>query len=220
MTFTIYKNQVKPPTRNDLQKMEYLALYITAYQIGCMKVNQFKFRLTLKRRTIIVFIEEEVLASGSALWFSPDGNYVAFAQFNDTLVREYSYLLYGSPGNLDDQYPKTISIRYPKAGETNPIVHVKVIDLMNDEGSKAIYELNADAILYAIKWSDNDHFTSVLMNRVQNKANLYKCDMAKNCVFVSIDNIHKISATKKVSNIKKKKKVIFCNLCYINQTWQ
>lgn len=126
------------------------------------------------------------MGTGSALWFSPDGSRVAFAQFNDTLVKQYSYTLYGNPGNIQDQYPRTVSVRYPKVGTTNPIVQLKVYDLINDERSTTIYELDSDSILYDVKWTNNEYFVSVLMNRIQNKGMLYKCDMRKMCTFVSI----------------------------------
>ncbi len=51
---------------------------------------------------------EEVLGSGGALWFSPNGNKIAIASFNDTNVEEFTYILY------EDQYEKEVALRYPK----------------------------------------------------------------------------------------------------------
>lgn len=51
---------------------------------------------------------EEVLGSGGALWFSPDGNKIAIARFDDTLVEEFTYILY------EDQYEREVALRYPK----------------------------------------------------------------------------------------------------------
>jgi hypothetical protein len=61
-----------------------------------------------------VSVPEEVLGSGSALWFSPDGTSLVFATFNDTDVKTASYFHYGQPGTLDSQYSDIINIRYPK----------------------------------------------------------------------------------------------------------
>lgn len=47
----------------------------------------------------------------SALWWSPNGNFVAYAAFNDTEVPVIEYSFY-SEDTL--QYPKTIRIPYPK----------------------------------------------------------------------------------------------------------
>nr|CAD7432611.1 unnamed protein product [Timema monikensis] len=58
-------------------------------------------------------VPEEILKSSSALWFSPDGQYLLFASFNDTLVGELKYPWYGSL-EVRLRYPQIRSIRYPK----------------------------------------------------------------------------------------------------------
>lgn len=62
-----------------------------------------------------VSISEEVLSSGSAVWFSPDGTKLAFAYFDDTEVPEFTYFMYDDE---DDgpypQYPRVVKLRYPK----------------------------------------------------------------------------------------------------------
>lgn len=55
-----------------------------------------------------------MLGSPVAFWISPDGRHLAFATFNDTNVRDIVISKYGSPGNLKDQYPNEIKIKYPK----------------------------------------------------------------------------------------------------------
>lgn len=69
----------------------------------------------------IVSVPEEVLGSGSALWFSPEGTSLAFATFNDSDVKMASYFHYGNPGTLESQYSDTINIRYPKVSYTDQI---------------------------------------------------------------------------------------------------
>ncbi len=50
--------------------------------------------------------EEEVLASNDAHYISPDGYKIAFAQFNDTLVKDFKYPNYGDPSDvINAQYP-------------------------------------------------------------------------------------------------------------------
>lgn len=49
-----------------------------------------------------------MLGSGGALWFSPNGNKIAIASFDDTAVEEFTYILY------EDQYEKEVALRYPK----------------------------------------------------------------------------------------------------------
>jgi len=61
-----------------------------------------------------ILIIEEVFGSGTAMWYSPDGRYLTFATFNDTLVKDVTYFHYGIPGSLEDQYPTEVKIKYPK----------------------------------------------------------------------------------------------------------
>lgn len=53
--------------------------------------------------------EEEVLGTDAASWFSPNGEMLAYAKFNDSQVREAVYDVYG-----DGQYPTEVHLRYPK----------------------------------------------------------------------------------------------------------
>ncbi|OAD60840.1 Venom dipeptidyl peptidase 4 [Eufriesea mexicana] len=125
--------------------------------------------------------EEEVLASASALWFSPDGRHLAFATFNDTSVKEMVIPMYGEPGNMKDQYPKEMKIKYPKAGSPNPEVSVSVIDL--DNPSLKLVDLKSpsdivgvDNVLYTVNWRNEDQVVVTWMNRVQNKAQIMLYD--------------------------------------------
>lgn len=53
--------------------------------------------------------EEEVLGTDAASWFSPNGEKLAYARFDDRLVHEAVYDIYG-----DNQYPTEVHLRYPK----------------------------------------------------------------------------------------------------------
>ena len=61
--------------------------------------------------------EEEVLEDTKAIYFSPDGDRLAWIEFNDTDVDVMTIPHYGQPGN------KT-QLRYPKPGRKNPTVNV------------------------------------------------------------------------------------------------
>ncbi|KAF1466642.1 Dipeptidyl peptidase 4, partial [Spheniscus demersus] len=69
--------------------------------------------------------EEEMFGTHSALWWSPNGNFVAYAAFNDTEVPLIEYSFYAEDTL---QYPKTIRIPYPKAGAKNPTVQFFIVD--------------------------------------------------------------------------------------------
>ncbi|KAG9349220.1 hypothetical protein JZ751_027663, partial [Albula glossodonta] len=67
-----------------------------------------------------------MFASNYAMWWSPSGSSLAYIEFNDTLVNTIEYSWYG-----DGQYPKTVVIPYPKAGSTNPVAKLFVVDTTN-----------------------------------------------------------------------------------------
>lgn len=48
------------------------------------------------------------------MWFSPNGRYLAFATFNNTMVRDAAFFHYGIPGSLEDQYPSEVKFKYAK----------------------------------------------------------------------------------------------------------
>lgn len=121
--------------------------------------------------------EEEVLASATAVWFSPNGQHLAFATFNDTVVKDMAYFHYGTPGSLEDQYPTEVKIKYPKAGTPNPVVSLLVIDLF-DPLSEAvtleapINEVTSDNVLYTVSWWNKTHVIATWTNRVQNQSQM------------------------------------------------
>jgi len=83
--------------------------------------------LTTLRRPGVVFngvadwvYEEEVLSDTRAIWFSPDGNKIAWIEFNDTNVDVMTITHYGQPGNLQFQYPIQTPLSYRRPGRKNP----------------------------------------------------------------------------------------------------
>ncbi|KAG6002684.1 hypothetical protein E4U21_002836 [Claviceps maximensis] len=70
--------------------------------------------------------EEEILESNAAMWWSPDGRYIAFLRTNESMVRTYTMSLYARAG--DRQYPEPLPVRYPKAGTANPVVRLQMYD--------------------------------------------------------------------------------------------
>uniref|UniRef100_A0A4W5MS98 Dipeptidyl-peptidase 4 n=1 Tax=Hucho hucho TaxID=62062 RepID=A0A4W5MS98_9TELE len=70
--------------------------------------------------------EEEMFSSYEAMWWSPGGRHLAYAEFNDTLVQNIEYSWYGK-----EQYPDTVIFPYPKPGTPNPVVKLFVYDTTN-----------------------------------------------------------------------------------------
>jgi hypothetical protein len=57
-----------------------------------------------------------VIGSDHAMWWSPEGTYLLYAQFNDTEVPIYTYPFYGDP---DKAYTQQKTIAYPKVINMN-----------------------------------------------------------------------------------------------------
>lgn len=60
---------------------------------------------------VFFVFSEEVFASNGAIWWSSDGRFLAYAEFNDTEVQKVEFSWYGS-----EQYPQTVAVPYPKVG--------------------------------------------------------------------------------------------------------
>ncbi|XP_050439500.1 venom dipeptidyl peptidase 4-like [Adelges cooleyi] len=123
--------------------------------------------------------EEEVFSSNSALWMSTSGSRLAYATFNDTLVKKMHIPMYGVPDTLFDQYSTIISYHYPKVGTPNPVVELFVspLDVINDLPPKQIQppsNFTNEVILKNVFWSDDSTLFALWMNRIQNEARLVR----------------------------------------------
>ncbi|KAK9367621.1 dipeptidyl peptidase IV N-terminal region-domain-containing protein [Lipomyces kononenkoae] len=77
--------------------------------------------------------EEEVFSGNSALWWSANGNYLAFLRSNDSSVPEYSIPYFERYPIENGSYPEMVDLKYPKAGYDNPIVELMFLDLTSYE---------------------------------------------------------------------------------------
>ncbi|XP_023355012.1 dipeptidyl peptidase 4 [Sarcophilus harrisii] len=127
--------------------------------------------------------EEEVFSDYSALWWSPDGTFLAYAQFNDTKVPIMEYSFYYDESF---QYPKTIHLPYPKAGTENPTVKLFVINTTafiqtpNNDSSKQILApasiLASDHYLCDVTWVNDKRISLQWLRRIQNYSVMDICD--------------------------------------------
>nr|BAN82157.1 dipeptidyl peptidase IV [Ovophis okinavensis] len=123
--------------------------------------------------------EEEMFGTHSALWWSPNGSFLAFTEINDTEVPVMEYSFY-SEDTL--QYPKTIKIPYPKAGAINPTIRLFVLDILS-LSPKNISEIVApssiisgDHYLSAVTWVTDERICVQWLRRIQNFSVLTICD--------------------------------------------
>lgn len=130
--------------------------------------------------------EEEILAVGTAFWWSPDGTKLAFAQFNDMDVDFQEYPWYGDIVDLDSQYLDRVKIKYPKPGHTNPIVRLFVVDLrtMSLDTPKLtavrpptnlVKMTHGDHYLTSVAWINQNSLIAVWFTREQNYSSYSIC---------------------------------------------
>ncbi|VVC90329.1 unnamed protein product [Leptidea sinapis] len=131
--------------------------------------------------------EEDVMYTGQATWFSPDGNYLAFASFDDTQVESYSYYYYVDKSDPDDVYPELVDLKYPKVGRTNPTVTLRVVDLNNINADNINYIVMSapdlvteDHILGGVTWPTATEIAVHWLNRRQNHTVFRICDIITN----------------------------------------
>jgi len=127
--------------------------------------------------------EEEVLSDTRAIWFSPDGDKIAWTQFNDTDVDVMTITHYGQPGNLQFQYPIQTPLRYPKPGRTNPTITMYAAAVRGIRSPPRKVELappdyfsDREAYIYSVTWPTKDEVALTWENRHQNYSVVSVCE--------------------------------------------
>jgi len=134
----------------------------------------------LNEKSITVSGEKNKIINGATDWvyeeefsihkgfsWSPDGSKISFYQFNEKDVKQFEMEIY------DNLYPSQYKFKYPKAGEENSIIKIKIFDFKDLK----IYDFdigkNSDIYIPRIMWSKNNNELIVFkMNRLQNKLDL------------------------------------------------
>ncbi|XP_037960326.1 venom dipeptidyl peptidase 4 [Teleopsis dalmanni] len=130
--------------------------------------------------------EEEVLSSGSAMWWSSDGLKLAVGVFNDTNVQSFKYFLYGEAEDMEYQYPKEVDLKYPKPGTENPAVALRIFDFSKVEPTSVritapIDIVSPDHILQNVAWSSKQEILVTWLNRRQNISSIQSCSIDGAC---------------------------------------
>ena len=111
------------------------------------------------------WVNEEEFYLRNGLRWSPDGEFIAYWQFDTTGVREFQLVNY-----TDQLYPKITSYSYPKVGETNSACKVGVIK--STGGATTWFRPNDDPRNHYIprmEWSlDSKQIIFQHINRLQN----------------------------------------------------
>ncbi|MFM9057445.1 MAG: S9 family peptidase, partial [Bacteroidota bacterium] len=152
------------------------------------------------------WVYEEEFSMDVGFAWSADGKHLAFYRFDESAVKEFNLTTYGG------LYPKEESYKYPKAGEENSKVEIRVYSL---ESGKTTTIASTDKnweYLPRIKWTP---LPGVLgfqrCNRNQNILELVHCDVRQNNqqVIIHEENSSFIEVTDDLTYLKGGKQFIW-----------
>lgn len=114
-----------------------------------------------------VYEEEFEFAYGYA--WSPDSKHLAYYRFDESKVSEYSMPVYGG------LYPKMETFKYPKAGEANSVVSIRMYQVENKTTTVCDLGKETDIYIPRIFWMGKSGALCVYhMNRLQNDLTLWR----------------------------------------------
>uniref|UniRef100_A0A6Q2YNP4 Uncharacterized protein n=1 Tax=Esox lucius TaxID=8010 RepID=A0A6Q2YNP4_ESOLU len=106
--------------------------------------------------------EEEVFSSNEAIWWSPTGKFLAYAEFNDTEVHAIEYSLYGY-----GQYPKTMVVPYPKVRSCN-VTFESLVVVPDSIGPSCSHSHVKNHFLGSVTWVTDERIAVQWTKRKQN----------------------------------------------------
>ncbi len=113
------------------------------------------------------WVYEEEFSFTRAFDWSKNGEYIAYYRFDESMVPEYTMAKYNG------LYPEQVAYKYPKAGERNSVVQIKIYDVAKKTTVTANTGKETDQYIPRIKWTDNATQLCVYrLNRLQNKLDL------------------------------------------------
>ena len=113
------------------------------------------------------WVYEEEFSFTKAFEWNKDGSYLAWYRFDESKVPEYTMAKYTG------LYPEQYTFKYPKAGERNSAVEIKIYDIKNRSVAKADVGEETDQYIPRIKWTESPKKLCIYrLNRLQNKLEL------------------------------------------------
>ena len=121
------------------------------------------------------WVYEEEFGLVRAFDWDKESNNIAFIVFDETNVPEYSMKIFGN--NL---YPFQYNFKYPKAGENNSSLDLKIYNLENEKISPIDLNIDKDDYYYIPRLRFSDYSNKLFiqsLNRLQNKLLLSSYDL-------------------------------------------
>ncbi|MFV0267753.1 MAG: DPP IV N-terminal domain-containing protein, partial [Draconibacterium sp.] len=121
------------------------------------------------------WVYEEEFGFNKAFWWSPDSKFLAYLQFDEREVPEFSMPLYTGQSPEYEQYrsyPGKKSFKYPKAGEKNSVVKVMSYEIKSKMNIPVQVGQETDQYIPRLKWSPSNELVIMRLNRLQNQLDL------------------------------------------------
>ncbi|MBB4079114.1 dipeptidyl-peptidase-4 [Lewinella aquimaris] len=123
------------------------------------------------------WVYEEEFGFSKALYWSPDGERLAYLKFDERRVPEFTYTNF-----KNGMYPEYVTFKYPKVGEANSTVSLHSYSVSSAQTTDLLtvnQENSGDwHYLPRVRWTENpDELTAQRMNRHQNKLELLLFDL-------------------------------------------
>jgi dipeptidyl-peptidase-4 len=118
------------------------------------------------------WVYEEEFGSYDSYKWSPTSNFIAFAQEDQSLVKKYPLV------DFETKYPTVKYIYYPKSGEDNPTISLKLIDINSGEISPIITPEDGYYFPRIFWQKDTDNLFYTTLNRKQNDWKLFSYDLS------------------------------------------
>lgn len=117
------------------------------------------------------WVYEEEFSMSKAFFWSPDGKKIAFYRTDESDVVEYNMQ------KFTGLYPEDYLFKYPKAGEDNSKVEIRIYDLPTAKTSPLA--LGTYEYIPRIKWTESTQFLAVMkMPRLQNELEILLVETA------------------------------------------
>ncbi|KAG1652984.1 Prolyl endopeptidase FAP [Nymphon striatum] len=149
-------------------------------------------------QSCLLMNHKEILTGNEAVWWSPNGDRICYATFDDTKVKSISYPFYGKISDAEHPYPRLFSVKYPKVlgvvfffniftvhlnfqpGTINPEVSLWVVDINSTSINPSVITppssiIDRDHYFTRASWINDDSLSVIWMRRSQNFSVVSTC---------------------------------------------
>jgi dipeptidyl-peptidase-4 len=185
----VYVYDIKTGTTSllDYDKVLHATLSPDGSKVAFVKNNNLFYKDLVSGETITITRdgEKNKIINGNCDWvyeeefeftrafdWAPNGQNIGYYRFDESMVPEYTIPMYKG------LYPENYTYKYPKAGERNSLVEIKIYNLAQNKTINVNVGKETDQYIPRIKWINAGNLCVYRMNRLQNKLELLSANAA------------------------------------------